>query len=356
MSVVFFDGWDHYSGNVAPGGRKWNQASVGVINTTGGRFGGGCFKTAGSGNVFVNEWGGLVKTLPASYDTIVVGMAQRFDSFTAEFSQNHHPFMMFGDNGTIQCSLWLDPTTNEIVVREGRGNVVPLDVNVETTNFVPPLTLWYYFEVKLTPGSSGSMEIRVNGETKMTTTGPFQRSGNSTVNQIYLCSMGEFGPDWFVDDLYVIDATDATGSTDFLGEVRVQTKFPDAEGYQNDFFPSTGTNNALNVDGITDYSESGDYNYSGTVGAKDLYSIGNFTVSGTIFAVQENLAFRKDDVGNRNVCTLLRTASTEYEGDSVACFSDYTWAGHIWEENPSTSSPWNLTDLNQAEFGIKVKA
>jgi hypothetical protein len=160
-----------------------------------------------------------------------------------------------------------------------------------------------------------------------------------------------------LDDVYLIDPDDATGNTDFLGEVRVQTKYPDADGFQTDFFRSTGLVNADNAKvPVTGYTETGLYNYNGTVGAKDLYSIGNFTVSGTIFAVQENLSFRKDDVGNRNICPLLRTASTEYEGTSVACYSDYTHTSKIWEENPSTALPWNLTDLNQAEFGIKIKS
>jgi hypothetical protein len=104
------------------------------------------------------------------------------------------------------------------------------------------------------------------------------------------------------------------------------------------------------------YAETGYYNYSGTVGAKDLYSIENFTVSGEIFAVQENISFRKDDVGNRNMSTLLRTDSQEFEGDPVACFSDYTYAGTIWEDNPSTGGAWALTDLNLAEFGVKIKS
>jgi len=172
---------------------------------------------------------------------------------------------------------------------------------------------------------------------------------------------------FYIDDLYVIDPTDATGSVDFLGEVRVQTKYPDAEGYQNDFFPSTGTNNADNVnttpiDYSTNYAylnnkgKNGpvDYNYSGTVGAKDLYSIGNFTVSGQIFAVQENISFRKDDVGNRQIGTLLRTNSENYNGNSFLCYSSYTYGGTIWELNPNTEEPWELVDLNEAEFGVEI--
>jgi hypothetical protein len=157
--------------------------------------------------------------------------------------------------------------------------------------------------------------------------------------------------------MYVINVDDGIGNIDFLGEVRVQTKYPDANGFQTDFFPVGSSNNSQNVNvGVTDYSERGVFNYSGSVGGKDLYSIGNFTISGQIFAVQENLSFRKDDVGNRSVAPLMRTASVNYTGTSVSCYSDYTYTGKVWENNPNTTLPWTLTDLNSAQFGITVTA
>jgi hypothetical protein len=85
-----------------------------------------------------------------------------------------------------------------------------------------------------------------------------------------------------------------------------------------------------------------------------LYSVGNFTVSGTIFAVQENIAFKKDDVGNRSMAPILRTASQEFVGTSYPCYSTYTYGNSIWEVDPVTLLPWTLTDLNQAEFGVKI--
>jgi hypothetical protein len=293
----------------------------------------------------------------ATTNEVIVGFAMLVDNFAGLTK----PFLAFFDGNTPQCSLWIDPTTNTITVRQSLGQNLT-DGTLGDTGFVPPLTLWFYLEVKMTIGNPGGFQINIAGTPQITTTGvQTQQSTNSTLDKIKLSSCRGYSRNVLIDDFYIIDTTDGLNNVDFLGEVRIQTKYPDADGYQTDFFPSQGTVNAQNVNiAVTDYNEHystsllPQYNYSGTVGAVDLYSIGNFTVSGTIFAVQENLSFRKDDVGNRQIAPLLRTASTNYTGTSVSCYSTYTYTGKIWEVNPSNNLPWVLTDLNIAQFGIKI--
>lgn len=349
MSIPFFDGFDFYNSIDGSGVKKWDQGSHAQV--VAGRFGGNAIRPNGSGNLFVNEWNGAFKTITPTNE-VVVGFAMRVDGGSFE-----HPFLMFMDGNDVQCSLWIDPDTTTIIVRTARGTALT-DSPLGDTGFVPPYTLWFYLEVKMQIGNPGGFEIRVNGTTVLTVGGvQTQQTGNSTVNRIALAGLNQFNNNFYVDDFFIVDTQDATGTVDFIGEVRVQTKYPDADGFQNDFLRSQGSVNATNVNTVPiGYVENGKYNYSGTVGAKDLYSIANFTVSGQIFAVQENISFRKDDVGNRNICPLLRTASTEFEGASVPCYSDYTWTGKVWEENPTTALPWTLTDLNLAEFGIKIKS
>ena len=345
MAIIFFDGFDFYN-TLGAGGRKWDQASSGLI-VGGGRFGGQALATSGG---VVGNYAPTMKTIPATNE-VIVGFAILVSSFSAITK----PFLAFYDGNTPQCSLWVDPTTNTITVRQSLGQN-PGDSTLGDTGFVPPLTLWFYLEVKMQIGNPGSFQINVAGTPMITSTGvQTQQTTNSTLNKIYLSSMQQYSSNVTIDDLYVVDTTDATNNVDFLGEVRIQTKYPDADGYQTDFFPHGDTVHANNANvTVTDYVEHGLYNYSGTVGALDLYSIANFTVSGTIFAIQENLSFRKDDVGNRQIAPLMRTASTNYQGTPVSCYSTYTWTGKIWENNPSTSLPWNLTDLNIAQFGIKI--
>jgi hypothetical protein len=346
MSIIFFDGFDFYnSAGFGPGGRKWDQGSGGLV--TGGRFGGQGLLPSGG---VTGGYSPTTKTFTSSSE-VIVGFAMN----VANFSGINKPFLAFFDGTTPQCSLWVDPTTNTITVRQELGQNLG-DSTLGDSGFVPPLTLWFYIEVKMQIGNPGSFQINVAGTPQITVTGvQTQKSTNASTNKIALSSLQSFSTNISIDDLYIIDTTDATNNVDFLGEVRVQTQYPDADGFENDFFPSVGTNNSANVNTTpTDYAEHGVYNYSGTVGAVDLYSIGNFTISGTIFAVQENLSFRKDDVGNRQIAPLLRTASTNYQGTSVPCYSTYTWAGKIWENNPNGNVPWDLVDLNIAQFGIDI--
>jgi hypothetical protein len=346
MSIIFFDGFDFYTQNgLGPGGRKWDQGSSGSLGA--GRFGGQALVPSGG---LVGNYAPTTKTFNPSNE-IIVGFAMN----VSNFSGIGKPFLAFYDGNSPQCSLWVDPTTNTITVRQELGQNLG-DSTLGDSGFVPPLTLWFYVEVKMQIGNPGSFQINVAGTPQVTVSGvQTQFTTNNTTNKIALSSLQAYGSNVSIDDLYIIDATDATNNVDFLGEVRVQTEYPDADGFQNDFFPSVGSVNADNVNvAQTDYLEHGLYNFSGTVGAVDLYSISNFTVSGTIFAVQENLSFRKDDVGNRKISPLLRTASTNYQGSNFTCYSTYTYAGKIWENNPNTSAPWDLTDLNIAQFGIEI--
>jgi hypothetical protein len=368
------DGFDYYNG-FGPGGRKWDQGSSAIIG--GGRFGG----QSGAA-----VWPpGMVKTFPNTLSGIIIGFAQHISAFTEPFGSFEAPyrsFLTFWDGTTAQCSLRFNPITwlIEVIpgtVGYGGAPTTPIGPPIITTTYVPPLTLWYFIEVKIGIGTSGygTIEVRVNGSTVGLATGvATQTSLNASINKISFNSpnsgaQGIQGGVWNLDDLYIINPNDGNGAVDFLGECRIQTKVPDADGYQTDFLRSTGLVNAYNANTLpVTFADTGSYNYSGSVGAIDLYSVQNFTVSGTIFAVQENISFKKDDVGNREVAPILRTAAQNYIGpynystitnpqkqaQSFFCFSNYTYGSCLWENNPATEAPWDLTDLNLTEFGVTV--
>jgi hypothetical protein len=356
MAIIFLDGFDFYN-TIGGGKQKWDQGSTGGF--TGGRFGGQAFISGDSRQGY-----SAIKTLPVSPATIIVGFAMFVGGFTGAFGGPEfpsHPFFIFYDGTTPQCSLWINPSTLLIELRQGLGESSP--VILMTSTFVPPIGLWYYLECKVTIGSSGSVDLHIDSQSVGAASGiQTQQSGAARVTKVAHRAYNQYSGGvqagaWLMDDFYVIDTTDATNHVDFLGECRIQTQYPDADGFQNDFTPSIGSTRFPNVNTHpTSYTENGKYNFSGTVGAIDLYSMGNFTISGTIFAVQSNLVFRKDDVGNRQIQPLMRTNATNYNGSAFPCFSTYTYASAMWEIDPATGLPWILTDLNQAEFGIKISS
>jgi len=362
MSIIWFDGFDYYNASAfGGGGRKYDQSSSGSVST--GRFGGQCLQTVGNGVYSLGTQGTLRSSdgTLRNCESLCVGYAMRVDGYVSAYGGVEYPskpFFRFQDLGVVQASLWIDPTTQQIKVMTGDGISTPN--TVFDSGYIPPLGLWFYLETKITFGNPGSVEIFVDGQSLGGATGQTVTIGGNYCNRFSFNSFNNYsggvtGGSWLADDFYIIDSSDATGNIDVLGEVRVQTKLPDADGYQNDFLRSQGLVNAANVNTIpVTYLDTSKYNYSGTVGAIDLYSIANFTVTGSIFAIQENMSFKKDDVGNRSIAPILRTAAQNYTGGTKNCYSNYTYGAHIWEENPNTNLPWELTDLNLSEFGITV--
>lgn len=371
--LLFIDGFDHYN-NDNTAKKKWDDpiATSGyVTGGSNGRFGTGGANPGGSSNLFYHQWVGMQKTFqwtPTPPTELIIGFSAKFD-----FIDGQHPFLqIIANNGKPQVQLWLDGTSGEIIVTLADPSTeaiptgtlpFPAPTVIGNTGYIPPIGLWFFLEVKVSfsTGAGGSVDIQIDSNPLVSYTGiKTANSMSGTVTNFKgwrISGLQQFISGWTIDDVYMAD--NFTGEVmDFTGEVRIQTMYPDAEGFQNDFLPSVGSNNATNVDLVrTSWIEAGnpaEYNFAGHPNDIDLYSIGNFTVAGTIFGVQANLSHRKDDVGPRRIAPITRVGGNIYVGIDVPEYSDYTWAGSIWEVNPFLASAWTLTDLNQAEFGIKI--
>jgi len=141
-----------------------------------------------------------------------------------------------------------------------------------STNTISPNT-WYYVELGVTIGSSGSYQIRVNGATWVSGSGNTQQSSNASANTVGLGSSfsPSSGGNLYYGDFY---AADGTGSINngFLGDCRVEVIFPNANGDVNQWTPNTGTNwgavSQTNADGDSTFVSDA------TVGDRDYYKFG----------------------------------------------------------------------------------
>lgn len=362
MSLVFFDGFDFYNSLSGMSGEKWNPGMNAF--STGGRWGGQAIQPPASGSLFVPMWDGIVKTVP-THNTYIVGFAAYFGSL----SISEHPFFYFANSSTPMVSLWINPTTHQLEIRQwrGRGNspsddnanspVGPPVILASTTTDVP-LGLWFYVEFKYVVGST--VEMRINGSVAAT---GVDGAGVGNINQIHVCGIGRFGPNWACDDLCVLD-DQGTFNTDYLGEVRVQTQYPSTAGYRTDFIPNTGNDH---IAMLTNYYhpgiDTGNNNHSMNPGDIDSYAFSSFAVrpGGHIYGVQSNIAVRKDDVGSRVIKPTMHINTAgpglqDYTGDAYGLYSSYTVTEKIWEKNPATDTQWQLTDLNATEFGVKMQS
>lgn len=332
MSLLYIDGFDHYNDSTEAD-RKWDYRASDPSWTTG-RFGGQA--------VYFN--GGqrkLGKDIP-NIQTVVVGFAWLHNS-----SNYVMRFLELYDGGTQQLALETDSLGHIRILRGG--------TTLETSAQTYIQGVWYYLELKATiDNSSGSYEFRVNGDTWFSDSGiDTQVSANAYVTQVRIGSSSSFNYPVF-DDIYILD-TSGSMNNDFLGDVKVETLYPDGAGNETDWTPSTGSN-YQNVD-ETNPDNDTTYNYvgSGTLPANDLYTLGNLVTGvGEIYGIQLNSYVRKDDAGSVNLAHILRTGGTTYSGLGVNSVADtYSFYTDLKEENPNTTAQWTVAEINSLETGIR---
>jgi hypothetical protein len=344
MSLLFVDGFDHYA--TADFTKKWLIAdSVATIQTSAGRFGGGCLRATGTS---VNR--SVTKTFPPTA-TWIIGLAVKHGGNNGA---NPGQIITLLDAAVVQCDVRINVDGTLSVTRNGTAltngtSVAALSVGT-----------WYYVELKVTIANSisaGSCKVRLNGVDVITvaTGQDTQNTANATANQIRIGqNVTNISQTWDHDDLYVCDGNGSVNN-DFLGDVRVETLYPTGAGNSTGFTPSAGANWQCVDD--TEINSDTDYAYAAASGTKDLYAFGNLTSAPTsIFGVQTCLGQRKDDAGAKLTVPVTRSAGTDYDGSNHAVLDSYIFDHQVRELDPATAAAWTEAGVNAAEFGIKVVA
>lgn len=218
--------------------------------------------------------------------------------------------------------------------------------------------VWSYVEVKIIHSATvGVIEVRINGTEVLNITNQnTSASGDVTIDRIRMSGgegTGANNPEfqWLTDDWYVDDAA-------FHGPIKVEGLFPAAEGATINFTPSTGLDNALNVDDNardddTTYNSSAD-----TASNKDLLTADNLSiVDGGIIAVQVSNVCRIDAVGDIGMQSIVAEGTpTQGTGAIVEVDDQVNWASvkHIFETNPDTAAAWAVAEVDGMEIGYEV--
>lgn len=339
MALLFCDGFDHYAS--ADGIKKYTWAA-GTIQSTSGRRGGGAYNANGNQTY-------ALRTIPAS-SSLIVGAAYKWAVNAAAVPI----FTLFSSNSAqVAVCRNVDGTLS---IKRGDG----VSGTVLGTTAAAYLTsTWYYIEFKVTISdsiSTGTCELMVNGASALTLSAGADTKAlsGSTANQVSIGIPGtnHFSDHWF-DDFYICDTTGSTNNN-FLGDVRVDTLLPSADGTYTGLTPSTGTSHFATVDDTT--LSTTDYNASSTVNAKDTYALTDLASStGTIFGVQVCNAMTKDDAGTRAAANLIRSGSTDAQGAALYLAAGSTiYNVSVHETNPATSAAWTDTAVNALEAGAIV--
>lgn len=341
MALLFVDGFDHY-GNLDIT-KKWSSiAGSPSIDASNGRRGTGALVAMTSGT-------GVIRNFTAG-DSWRMGCSLKVGALPGAWASI---FTLY-DAGSIQSDLRVNPDGTLEVTRAWftlTGAVSALALSVGVT---------YYIEWKLTIADSiaaNSCKVRVNGVDWITVPAgqDLKATSNTTANQLRLGSAnpsGSMGGSTYIDDFYVCDASGSTNN-DFLGDVRVDTLFPNADGTYSQFTCSTGTSHYALVDETA--PNTTDHNESSTAGHKDSYALGNLTaLSSTIYGVQLNVAALKDDAGARGLKVGMRSSSTDSVDAGTALTTSQLYYQRVLETDPATTAAWTESGVNAAEALVEA--
>lgn len=340
MALRFIDGFDHYGVTSGTDNllNKWTGWSNTITTSAPGRFGVGAALNLGSRFIYKNL---------DSQGTWTIGMAVNTNSFQGAGSQ----LLYFADAGTVQMDLQWDGAGRLRATRNG-------STILATGTTVISLNTWYYVEYKiLISDSVGTAELRINGGTPdFAITGQDTKQSANATADAFLVANGNGNT--LIDDLYVCDGTGSAPQNSFLGDVRVETLYPNGNGNSSQWVgsDSNSTDNYLLVD-ETDPNDDTDYVESATVGNEDTYTYSNLvTTSGTIYAVQLLPWAKKTSAGLRQIVTVARLAGTEEDSLAITLPSSYTYVAQNIRTTKPGGGVWTVSDVNSAEFGPKVSA
>lgn len=345
MALICIEGFDwansYYESAMRYFRRKWseNGAVQGMVSSTG-RFSGR--------SALPNLYDGPFFKAFFDTDTVVVGGAIKLYGSNTTTAQD--PVWSYHNGTNLLAGVYLSTTANTPLYMALNGTALFTSTATITTG------QWYYVETKYTIGSTGLVELYIDGVSQGSSTANTIVGTNTTMNRVYLGSYtyGQNKALHYLDDLYILD-TSGTVNNDYLGDVRVS--FNTATGSStSQWNVSSGT--ASNASYVDDGSPDDDttYVYSTTTGAVDVYP---FVDVGTdtnikVYAVQVSAMHRRDDTEAHTVAPLLVDGTTTYTGSVGTCGADYLCTTTLWETDPATSTLWTPATVNTLCSGVKL--
>lgn len=347
MSLLFMDGFDHYTPNTDYQKKGWSSNggisyAPAAGSSTSGRRGSGGVKPQG----YINY---LKRSLGSNQNTLIAGIAHNTGGNQTTSSSYDSCVFMFLDGTISQISCGASGTGRFDIYRGSSliGSTAP-GVLIEN--------IFQYIEIKVVfHASAGSVILRVNGSTVLTLSGISTiTTSNAYANVIGINHLGtNFTTNGTLDDFYLCNASGTTNN-DFLGDVRVDTLIPNSDGTYSNFTPSTGTSHYQLVDETT--PNITDYNSSQTIGHRDSYNMSNLSSisSQTIFGLQASIAALRVEEGYRTIAPSIRSSTTNSDGNNYTLAQSLLYASSVFETDPNTSTAWTESGVNAMEAGVII--
>lgn len=311
-----------------------------AFHATNGRYGGGCCQITDDDKAL------SVPVTPggATPQTVFIGASCKVSAYPAAAD---HLIQFKDSNGTIAATLILQPSG---IIKAYEGTI---SVKGETSAPVP-LDEYFWLEVQFRPDSlTGICEIRFNETTVLNLTGA--NLDNASLKDVGTVNFkGAAGTTTSWDDILIMDDQGTTFNT-HMGDLKIEKKAPTADTAQDDFTPSTATDNYAMVDDIPSDGDTS-YNASNTVNDEDLLAhaaLGATPV--TVHGVVVNL-IAKDTGVSRGLKASCKSNATTVRGAEKTLAGGYTHFQEMYAKDPDGDVAWDGAAVDAADYGYQVSS
>lgn len=335
MTLLFIDSFDHYSTGESNEKGYSIPFSSPTITISNGR------RTTASmrSDYFVN--GSTVKQSFTASDGVVVGCALNFNVFSNRLA------LEIEDSGGNSLALFEKTSAGEFRITSG-GQVALSGVAA----FTPATYSYYELKYLKGTGANATCELRKDGIAILTITTSTETAQGSACEMLEGWQSGADHAD--MDDLYILNTLGSTNN-DYLGDVRVDAHYTDADGAAVEFVPNTGAASFTHVD---DPLTDGDTTFveAGNIANRDLYSVDAASLGTTVYGVQQNVSARKTDAGIVDVEVITEKPGGGGEQSSAieTASDNYKFHLAILESDPDDAVTWDDTRINATEWGFKI--
>lgn len=297
---------------------------------------------------------GIVRNVDNTDPTIIFGYL--WSPTVLAGSSNNSRFMikLWGDNGTVQ-HIWIRLNTDESIAVYRNDPATAL-LGQTAPNVFSGVGIQDYIEFKiLISDTVGTVDIQLNEVNVLSASGLNTKNGgtNSSIDRMQIVGQRDGGLG-SLDDLYIANG-DGGLNNDFLGDVTVETKYPNAEGTTIQWTPSVGVDNSANVD--EQPPDGVDINSDSTPGNIDMYETQNITdVTSTIYGVQVMSTIKKDTAGARKFRHRIDSNAVIQTKDDHVLSTTTQYLPDMIEADPDGGALWTGTKYNAAEFGVETRA
>ena len=332
MTLLYVDSFDHYATAEIPA-KGWSTPGSAIISAGSGRRGGAALGTQGTLIADI-----ATQSFTAS-DTIIVGCALKMTTF------ENKDLLTLKESGGSEVALVEQTSAGELRLTSGGISVI-----TGISAFDP--TAFSYYELKYVKGTGANAiaELRKDAVVILSITTSNETAQCSSLS--VLENLAAYFP--FLDDLYILNGLGTTNNN-YLGDVRVDAHFADADGATVNFVGNTGATQFTHVDDPLPDNDT-TFVEAGNINDRDLHSVGSASLGTVIHGVQQTVLSRKTDAGTVTVDLIVeKPGGTGEKVRATKTASDtYTYHLSVSETDPDDSTTWTDAKVNAQEFGYKI--